>query len=513
MISVTIARRLFGLGSRRGVVSVFGALALFTTLSWGLTSSDLQCSGKLEREIWQAWESNLREGLLEELVRDRLKGRGDTYALYDFQTYTHNLVSMARRCDRLERLREVAALITEAYASLEVGLRASSGRRWICRGGASCTRGNRLLDTEVMLYSVQFLGVAASVANAMATSRASLTQDDTIFIAETGKIALDHLQRWSGESLIQSMLERAQVVREEVKDGSSTLLFTDKPLWEIGIYAEIAGALRTLGNRDRQALEISTSDWDRMRRHYSALIRFFWARVSLRSLPPGSALSGPVADLDRGYWRLYPDNRYAGYAGAEKPVVCTADRDGTLGPRSVVPLESVPLLSDAGWDISHARRLVHVLDALERNRSAIGEIWGGAGSDVREAAFSKAFATNLLANVWNGDTEYPLFVNYWSGANGWYRVAWDNGTGQCREGTAPFGLTASFPAGGYATWSRYQPLIGRLAFRLYALFESTNPTDIAFVERYYPDFAKTAKGKAAALGRLMFLPSLVAVGK
>jgi hypothetical protein len=131
-------------------------------------------------------------------------------------------------------------------------------------------------------------------------------------------------------------------------------------------------------------------------------------------------------------------------------------------------------LPDVGWDISHARRLAHVLDALVRNQTAIAETWGGLGVDVSWTRITRAFAKNLVAKVWNGDSQFPLFANYWNGANGWYRVAYDNGTGQCREGTPPFGLTASFPEGGYAAWSRYQPTIGRLGFQLYALFKSSH---------------------------------------
>ena len=51
----------------------------------------------------------------------------------------------------------------------------------------------------------------------------------------------------------------------------------------------------------------------------------------------------------------------------------------------------------------------------------------------------------------NGDATQPLFSNYWSGVNGWYRVAYDNGADQCREGYPPYGLTDSFPTGGYLT--------------------------------------------------------------
>lgn len=489
---------------------LFLALAVWWKICWASTGSDLRCGGIVERRVWEEWRTGARL-FVQELIEQRLTMRGDTYALYDFQTYTHNLVAMARRCGRLDRLREIGAVVKEAYGSLESGANASDGRLWVCRGGAVCTARNRLLNTEVQLYSVQFLGLATSVANALATSRGSLSRSDEEFIADTTGIAIEHLLRWGSESVIQSMQGRANDVPADVEDGSSRLFFTDKPLWQIAIYAELGGIFGAMSERGRPLALSSTGAVSRMRRHYGALMKFFWARVSMWSLPRGSAVTGSAADLDRGFWRLYPDNRYAAYTELDKPVRCAATSTGSVTPITLVAPESVPVVPEGGWDISHARRLVHALDALYRNQDAVSRMWGSADFGIPATTLTKAFANNLLANVWNGDPEFPLFANYWSGANGWYRVAWDNGTGQCREGTPPFGLTDSFATGGYATWAHYAPGIGRLALRLYALGESDKPDEVAFVKRYYPDLAKAAKGKAAVLGRLMFWPSLVAV--
>ncbi len=113
--------------------------------------------------------------------------------------------------------------------------------------------------------------------------------------------------------------------------------------------------------------------------------------------------------------------------------------------------DTVPKRQDTGWDISHARRLVHALDALERNRDAMKAIFSLNDGQLPAIGLPSAFAGTLVAVVWNGDTANPLFSNHWSGANGWYRVAYDNGTGQCREGSPPYGLADSFPTGGYIT--------------------------------------------------------------
>lgn len=106
-------------------------------------------------------------------------------------------------------------------------------------------------------------------------------------------------------------------------------------------------------------------------------------------------------------------------------------------------------------------------DAIERNRQAMREVFGIEETVLPETATRPAFAQQLVVKVWNGDMERPLFTNYWSGAKGWYRVAYDNGTSQCREGTPPFGLTNSFPTGGYASWAPHAPEIRILGRRLY----------------------------------------------
>ena len=66
--------------------------------------SEFFCDGKLEAEVWQLWDGSAKEYLRSQQFTKRLKEQGDTYALYDVQTYAHNLVAMTRRCKRVERL-------------------------------------------------------------------------------------------------------------------------------------------------------------------------------------------------------------------------------------------------------------------------------------------------------------------------------------------------------------------------------------------------------------------------
>ncbi len=475
-------------------------------------SSTFSCGGIVESEAWSLWDSTGSRFLNQTLLQDRLLKQGDVYALYDFQTYTHNLVSMARRCVRTDRLREMAALVGGAYKVLESGSLLSPGRRWVCHGGRVCNDRNRQIDTEVRLCSLQFLGVASSVANSLATSTAELSDDDKAFVSNTALIVVEHLLRWSDDQIIHSRRQRAKLARpEDVKNGSPVLFFTDKPLWMITIYAELAGILQS---QDKLGLEaISPTDKARLARHLSELLQFMSARISIQHVPASRLGNVALADVDRGYERLYADNKYAGYEKDDKPVVCIPSVNGKAKRNMEVRVPPVQAFvrEDIGWDVSHARRLVHAFDALERNRQALKGVFHLQENLLLPADSMNSFANTLVALVWNGDKVKPLFTNYLSGANGWYRVAYDNGTEECREGTPPYGLTDSFLTGGYLTWARDKPIIGLLGQCLYSLIDSTKTDDVLFVVKHYARFSRSASTQTRALSRLMFLPSLVGV--
>ena len=468
------------------------------------------CGGAAETEIWSLWDSNVKEYIIRKQVQERLLKQKDVYALYDIQTYAHNMVSMASRCKRIERLTEVADIISIAYSALESAPDESTGRRWVCRGGSICNDKNRLINTEVMLCSVQFLGLASSVANALAKSGVSLNEKQKTFIQDTAQILFEHFLRWGGDSTIAAMQKSLSAKPEDVKDGSSSLFFTDKPLWLITIYAELAGILES---RERNGLNIVLPDraqQERLKKHFATLMEFFLSRISYRYIFDNENGEIKLADIDRGFWRLYSDNRYAGYEGSDKPAVCMPDETNPKKKRVQVQIDAknVPKRDDTGWDISHARRLVHALDALERNSLAIRKIFLDVFK-MLPSDITRAFANTLVYVMWNGDSKYPLFSNYLSGANGWYRVAYDIGTGDCREGTPPYGLTHSFPTGGYITWAKYNTTIGSLGRRLYELANSTDEVDVKFLSRYYAGLRKDEKSQSAILTKYMFLPTLV----
>ena len=465
-----------------------------------LAEGSFACGGALEADTWALWQQRGLPFLRDQLIAKRLQGNGDTYALYDMQTFFDNLAALAERCQRPERMRQMADALMPVFDQLGPLPGDSAQRAWVCRGGAVCNTQNRLVNTEVMLVSAQGLGLMSHLAQMMAASSDAATRQHP-FVATTAQVAAQHLLRWGDAKARADWLRNARAQPGDVKDGSSALFFTDKPLWMIDIYANLAGidARRpVLTNAQRQALGGALRD---------ALV-FFKARIALHATPVARTGGALGADIDSGYWRLLADNRYAGYDGATPPALCAVQPDGRRKAQLQVSPRDVPVVPGLGWDISHARRLVHALAALDDNRQAIQAVYALALDVLPAQNLPQAFAAQLVGKVWNGDRQHPLFANYWSGANGWYRVAYDNGTAYCEAGRPPFGLSDSFATGGYISWARYRPVLGELGRQLYHMAQSGSGADQAFIRQYYGGLLAIS-ADSRMLTQLMFWPSLI----
>jgi hypothetical protein len=462
------------------------------------------CHGPLAQKTWQRWDE-AGQAYATQVLHNRLLGQGDTYVLYDLQTLFHNLLAMSERCGNAARLRQMAALVQTAYGRLEPDAPGSIRRHWVCRGGAVCNSGNKLLNTEVMLTSVQFLAFAIHAATAL-QAQLDLQPQDRAFVQQTALVAAEHLLRWGDARAVQALHASLAATPQDVADGRSRYFLTDKVLWQLAIYARLAGLLQR--NPDLvTVLDLSTQQWQQLRTHAQALSALVKRRVTQTTATDNRGRAVQLSDLDVGYWRYH--HPYAGYEGTLKPAVCDTAADGTRRAVLQVPPSSVPVRDDIGWDISHARRLVHYFDAINAHRAAFTAVWQEQTQGQPSSAVMQGFAHQLLVRVWNQDADYPLFANYYSGANGWYRVAYDNGTGRCIEGYPPHWLTDSFVTGGYPSWAAWQPQLGQLAWRLYALAESKSPADQAFVARYYRGLTKSASTTVQLLQQLMFWSSLI----
>ena len=473
-----------------------------------ITSNTWGCDSQLAQQVWAQWD-DAGQVYAQNVLQHRLVEQGDTYVLYDLQTLFHNLHALAWRCNELKRQRQFADLVARAYARLEVVPSRKDRRQWVCRGGAVCNQVNRLVNTEVMLTSVQFLALATDVANGLYGHPAA-TDSDRAFSLKTARIALEHLLRWSNTKAVAALRASLAATQADMTDESARYCLTDKVLWQLTVYAHLAGMIQRDPNL-RNSLNLSADDLAQLQSYAHALARLVQQRTQRTTSPTEDSDELVALDLDAGCWRHRKNNRYAAYQGTDKPAVCEADREGRLKAVIKVPPDTVPIRDDIGWDISHARRLVHYMSALQRNQEAMQSVWQIPMALLPTDATVQGFAIQLLTKVWNQDSARPLFTNYMSGANGWYRVAYDNGTGRCVEGYPPYGLTDAFPTGGYVTWGHWVPQLHTLGVRLFELLASDAPSDQEFVQRYYPSLSSQAQPDVRRRQQLVFWPTLIAI--
>lgn len=350
-----------------------------------------------------------------------------------------------------------------------------------------------------------FLALTSSVASSLVELNII---DDKDFVGQTVLVTTKHLMRWGDITSLRHLDKLLAAKLRDVKRGSSNLFFTDKHLWMIAIYADLAGVLWK-ESRLWQKVSLSGDQLILMRNHFSRLLNLLAVRTTITSTITESGKKAQLAELDRGFWWLHDNNKYANYTGSVKPVICVPKEDGTYRKKVSVSASALSPARELGWDFSHSRRLVHVFDAIERNRHAIQMVFGIAEVDLPTVSTMQAFARQLIENLWNGSYLQPLFRNYWSGNNGWYRVAYNNGTSRCTEGYPPFGLTESFITGGYVTWAGFVPEIRILGRRLYWLSESDDDSNNQFLDRYYSGLGEKVSSGKRMLTKLMFWPTLI----
>jgi hypothetical protein len=489
---------------RRALGSWMLLPALVGVVSSAHATGPFECGGRVEVQTWELWKGQAKSLLSSALIHDGFVSLGDTYSLYDLQAYLHNLVAMAERCGRRDRLADIVSLLIPLFDQM-TDVR-GQGPGWICRGGRVCTASNGMLGNEVVLYSAQYLALLTGIAQAL-SALGSVDDGAHAFVRQTVRVAIAHLDRWSSEDGGLRTAERlAAKGPKAVRDASSRLFFTDADLWILTIAADVA---RTVRQRSDLAWMLDPDKAKSLRRNrvIADLSRLFAARLSLRSVP-SDRLGGRVvlADIDRGYWRLHPDSRFAGYTGEEPPVACGLARFPTAaeGP---APREAV--VDTIGWDFSHARRLVHAAGSLDRHRESFRSTYNVPEAALPPAGLSRAFAAQLVQVAWNGDAYRPLFSNFWDGSNGWYRVGHDRGAAGCFAGYPPFGLSDAFVTGGFSAWGVHFPVIGAMGRRLFTLAEHPDDAARTFLRRRYPVLSDDAPRSTRILTQLMFWPTLV----
>lgn len=154
------------------------------------------------------------------------------------------------------------------------------------------------------------------------------------------------------------------------------------------------------------------------------------------------------------------------------------------------------------YDVSHYRRMVHVIDSLITNPLDFTTLVFALGTGKEKIANQYAY------KIFNKNLSVPLFANNASGNNGWYRVGYDDRVG---FGYDPHRL--SFEAGytsGYGFWAEYNGDIATLRDKLRTIYENRTGTWASFWNRYYKPAGwsefRTMNNNPGNLTALQFYP-------
>lgn len=471
------------------------------------TKFDYSKKGNIHAEALYAWDTYYRDYFAGE-IKKRLFDNGDVYILYDAQIQgLQSFVEMTRRCKDTKQMAELVELLSPVFSQLKP-IAPSNSAGWICTGGPNCTAFN-LLGKEVPLCSVQFLGLMSALATNI-TENIPLrkqTAAEKAFVENTFNTISVQLDRWFTPNYFRSVENRLPRTASDMKDANLGHYFSDRDLWYLTVLSDLSELHQAGVKPSAEDGRKAWVDLQTQKEGIGKIFDLFVLRSYITTTPDGKR-----AEIDKGFWKNHFDNRYAKYAGPQAPVTWEQDAAGEWKMITRVKWDSTYLSEDVSWDISHARRLVPALESFVRNRENIRKVWAYANPAFDPAALRQAYANQVTQKIWNGDKTYPLFTNFWSGDNGWYRVAYANQTGRRMEGYPPYNMNTSMPLGGYPIWGAFDPTLRSLFRNLYELSYSNEPGAKDFVSRYYKEvFVNKVKGADKPVGNLAFLSDLVEV--
>lgn len=404
---------------------------------------------------------------------------------------------------------ELVNLLSPVFTALKPIPGNNSSTGWICSGGNICTAYG-FIGREVPLCSVQFLGLAGALATSISENiplrQQTLAQQT--FLKETFNTMSIQLDRWLTAGYFSSVNKRLTVTVADVKGRNSHYFFTDLDLWFLTVLADLSelhlSGVQPATGDGKKAFEALQNKKDNIQK----IFNLFLARTVLTQ-----SLNGKRAEIDKGFWKYHFDNRYAGYTNATSPVSWAQDSNGESKMQTLVTWDSSYLAQNAGWDISHSRRLVPALETLARNRENIKKVWGYNHPAFDPAAIREAYANQIAEKIWNGNMDYPLFSNFWSGENGWYRVAYASQIGRQFAGYPPYGLSTSIPDGGYAVWGAFQSTLNTIFRNIFELSQKEDAAAKAFITKHYPGLSNNGSNNLSVKSTqsLAFLSDMVAL--
>lgn len=201
----------------------------------------------------------------------------------------------------------------------------------------------------------------------------------------------------------------------------------------------------------------------------------------------GDNLTDVFGNIVKGY--TIAEGEYRGfndmkYSGDEGTLPCTT-------PTNCVSTQNVP--ETISWDISHARRVVNVLETLNSNKAlgTTGVTNPVINTNLDFTQEAKGLAAQYFYKVFNQNFITPQLTNYFDGSNGWYRVRYD---GRKCWGYPPHAMTRHAVDAGFGLWQKYLGEISWLNYRLWdSELGSENGYDNAFYNYFYNSYDETSE--------------------
>lgn len=476
-------------------------------------------------KIWQKRKNTYYEWL-------RLS-KNDTNNLYMIQGSTNNLLKYAFFCNDSYMLKELLSLYIKSLDTLEYtdmyvlhyfpdNTKRNNFYRfskkhymWLNHSG----KAGLIKGEEVILHSSQFLYLLAESLNIISsqTDREGIVPED--YVKRILPVIVDHYKRWifdtpgpfqvrgwgcryNGKYIKTGMNHFEFITKKLKRELGDNLSYcnavTDTDMWIIAGVAHLLSA----NKRSPDLIPLSSADRERFHTYLKTGVQLLRSRITYKDLKDfqGDPVKG--ANFDLGVWDDHPDYAWIWNKSRDYPLKKIAEKakhfketlkntiyhvakdTGVLPAlKSLKPYikgsensmrPSTRKLS-AGWDISHARRFVHVFDALYKNRKLLG-------LDFPDLELMKRLANQFLYGSFNKDFEKPLFSNFMDGTNGWYRVGYSRRDG---FGYPPWGMSWAALTGGYAFWMKYNPDLEKLYHTLLQMILSTDNTKINHLHEFY----------------------------
>ncbi len=401
--------------------------------------------------------------------------------LYNIQGETNNLLKYSAYCRQYDILNELIALylqslntLTETdqyvYAYYPEGQKRSvqrlkkKFRMWVSN--------EKPVGREVILDSSQFLYLLSDTVSIIVDipkeKRTPVMQEA---LNKFIPLLVEHYNRWifdspgpfqvrgwgcryNGKHLPAGMTHMEYInkkIDKKLGNGDSPSYCNSVSDVDMWIIAGVANIL-TVYQKDKALVPITSNEYKNFLSYLKTGINLLESRFSYTRLKNIEDKPVVGALFDAGAFDDHVDFTHAGYSGKDHPLALRG--------------KSMYQGKGTGWDLSHARRLVHVYSTLLKARDVLG-------LNYPTKAHMEKMANQLIYGTFNRDFKKPLFTNFMDGSNGWYRIGFSGREG---FGYGPSDLSLAVFEGGYGFWSVYNPDIKKVFLEFRDMLQSDDPS-------------------------------------